>query len=76
MESLTAFQPLRSSGTWPNTAGTHARARGLGAEEVGRLLAAILVEFAAGLPQRALVLAYPLNGGTRSEVLNLAFQEL
>src|SRR5207245_47113 len=44
----------------------YARARGLSAEEVGRLLAAIPVESAAGLRLRALVLAYLLTGRRRS----------
>jgi site-specific recombinase XerD len=54
----------------------YARARGLSAEEVARLLAAIPVESAAGLRLRALVLAYLLTGRRRSEVLNLRWRDL
>jgi site-specific recombinase XerD len=54
----------------------YARARGLSAEEVTRLLAAIPVESAAGLRLRALVLAYLLTGRRRSEVLNLRWRDL
>ena len=50
--------------------------RGLSAEEVARLLAAIPVESAAGLRLRALVLAYLLTGRRRSEVLNLRWRDL
>src|SRR5437868_599906 len=54
----------------------YARARGLSAEEVARLLAAIPVESAAGLRLRALVLAYLLTGRRRSEVLNLRWRDM
>src|SRR5256714_8666263 len=54
----------------------YARARGLSAEEVTRLLTAIPVESAAGLRLRALVLAYLLTGRLRSEVLNLRWRDL
>src|SRR3989440_3401399 len=54
----------------------YARARGLSAEEVTRLLAVIPVESAAGLRLRALVLAYLLTGRRRSEVLNLRWRDL
>src|SRR5438132_13911869 len=54
----------------------YARARGLSAEEVARLLAAIPVESAAGLRLRALLLAYLLTGRRRSEVLNLRWRDL
>src|SRR5438876_7787742 len=54
----------------------YARARGLSAEEVARLLAAIPVESAAGLRLRALVLAYLLTGRRRSEVLNRRWRDL
>src|SRR2546421_8393579 len=54
----------------------YARARGLTAEEVARLLAAIPVESAAGLRLRALVLAYLLTGRRRCEVLNLRWRDL
>jgi site-specific recombinase XerD len=53
-----------------------ARARGLSAEEVARLLAMIPSDSAAGLRLRALVLAYLLTGRRRSEVLNLRWRDL
>src|SRR5438132_6714365 len=54
----------------------YARARGLSAEEVARLLAAIPVESPAGLRLRARALAYLLTGRRRSEVLNLRWRDL
>src|SRR5438105_8163033 len=54
----------------------YARPRGLSAEEVARLLAAIPVDSAAGLRLRALVLAYLLTGRRRSELLNLRWRDL
>ncbi|MDQ6901316.1 MAG: tyrosine-type recombinase/integrase, partial [Candidatus Dormibacteraeota bacterium] len=54
----------------------YARARGLSAEQVARLLVAIPVESAAGLRLRALLLAYLLTGRRRSEVLNLRWRDL
>jgi integrase len=54
----------------------YARARGLSAEEVARLLAAIPVESVAGLRLRTLILAYLLTGRRRSEVLSLRWRDL
>ncbi|HEY4865888.1 MAG TPA: tyrosine-type recombinase/integrase [Candidatus Dormibacteraeota bacterium] len=54
----------------------YARARGLNAEEVARLLEAIPEDSAAELRLRALVLAYLLTGRRRSEVLNLRWRDL
>ena len=65
-----------SEGIRPPRREPYARARGLSAEEVARLLAAIPVESAAGLCLRALVLAYLLTGRRRSEVLNLRWRDL
>jgi site-specific recombinase XerD len=65
-----------SEGIRPPRREPYARARGLSAEEVARLLAAIPVESAAGLRLRALVLAYLLTGRRRSEVLNLRWRDL
>src|SRR2546422_2678753 len=65
-----------SQGIRPPRREPYARARGLSAEEVARLLAAIPVESAAGLRLRALVLAYLLTGRRRSEVLNLRWRDL
>src|SRR5438132_9101104 len=65
-----------SQGIRPPRREAYARARGLSAEEVARLLAAIPVESAAGLRLRALVLAYLLTGRRRSEVLNLRWRDL
>src|ERR1700694_1081841 len=60
----------RIHGIRPPRRDPYARARGLSAEEVARLLAAIPVESAAGLRLRALVLAYLLTGRRRSEGLH------
>jgi site-specific recombinase XerD len=65
-----------SQGIRPPRREPYARARGLNAEEVARLLAAIPVDSAAGLRLRALVLAYLLTGRRRSEVLNLRWRDL
>src|ERR1700730_1365462 len=65
-----------SQGIRPPRREPYARARGLNAEEVSRLLTAIPVESAAGLRLRALVLAYLLTGRRRSEVLNLRWRDL
>src|SRR3989440_3632160 len=65
-----------SHGIRPPRREPYARVRGLSAEEVARLLAAIPVESAAGLRLRALVLAYLLTGRRRSEVLNLRWRDL
>jgi integrase/recombinase XerD len=65
-----------SEGIRPPRREAYARARGLSAEEVARLLAAIPVESAAGLRLRALVLAYLLTGRRRSELLNLRWRDL
>ena len=65
-----------SQGIRPPRREPYARARGLSAEEMARLLAAIPVESAAGLRLRALVLAYLLTGRRRSEVLNLRWRDL
>src|SRR5437899_515735 len=73
-EGLRADDP--SEGIRPPRREPYARARGLSAEEVARLLAAIPVESAAGLRLRALVLAYLLTGRRRSEVLNLRWRDL
>jgi site-specific recombinase XerD len=54
----------------------YARARGLSAEQVARLLAVIPGDSAAGLRLRALVMAYLLTGRRRSEVLNLRWRDL
>src|SRR2546427_3288463 len=54
----------------------YARARGLSAEEVAPLLAAIPVHSAAGPPLRALVLAYLLTGPPRTQVLNPRWRDL
>jgi site-specific recombinase XerD len=60
-----------SEGIRPPRREPYARARGLNAEEVAKLLAVIPEDSAAGLRLRALVLAYLLTGRRRSEVLNL-----
>src|SRR5438105_383740 len=73
-ESLRPDDP--TEGMRPPRREPYARARGLSAEEVARLLAAIPVESAAGLRLRALVLAYLLTGRRRSEVLNLRWRDL
>jgi integrase len=65
-----------SQGIRPPRRKPYAEARGLSAEELARLLAAIPVESAAGLRLRALVLAYLLTGRRRSEVLNLRWRDL
>ncbi|PZS28676.1 MAG: hypothetical protein DLM58_16690 [Pseudonocardiales bacterium] len=65
-----------TDGIRPPRREAYARARGLSAEEVARLMAAIPVESAAGLRLRALVLAYLLTGRRRSEVLNLRWRDL
>jgi site-specific recombinase XerD len=65
-----------SEGIRPPRREPYARARGLSAEEVARLLAVIPADSAAGLRLRALVLAYLLTGRRRSEVLNLRWRDL
>src|SRR5207245_4795835 len=65
-------QDDRTEGIGPPGREPCARARGLSAEEVARLLAVIPADSAAGLRLRALVLAYLLTGRRRSEVLNPA----
>src|SRR5438132_4074272 len=65
-----------SDGIRPPRREPYARARGLNAEEVARLLAVIPADSAAGLRLRALVLAYLLTGRRRSEVLNLRWRDL
>jgi integrase len=74
--ALPRFFPVSNEGIRPPRREPYARARGLSAEEVARLLAAIPVESAAGLRLRALVLAYLLTGRRRSEVLNLRWRDL
>src|ERR1700730_14094042 len=54
----------------------YARARGLNAQEVARLLEAIPEDSAAELRLRALVLAYLLTGRRRSGVLHLRWRDL
>ncbi|MDQ6900840.1 MAG: tyrosine-type recombinase/integrase [Candidatus Dormibacteraeota bacterium] len=65
-----------SEGIRPPRREPYARARGLSAEEVTRLLAAIPGDSPAGLRLRALVLAYLFTGRRRSEVLNLRWRDL
>src|SRR5207245_9435328 len=69
-------QDDRTEGIGPPGREPCARARGLNAEEVARLLAVIPADSAAGLRLRALVLAYLLTGRLRSEVLNLRWRDL
>ncbi|MDQ6791537.1 MAG: tyrosine-type recombinase/integrase [Candidatus Dormibacteraeota bacterium] len=73
-EGLRADDP--SQGIRPPRREPYARARGLSAEEVAKLLAAIPDDSSAGLRLRALVLAYLLTGRRRSEVLNLRWRDL
>src|SRR5438132_12418099 len=73
-EGLRADDP--SEGIRPPRREPYARARGLNAEEVARLLAVIPADSVAGLRIRALVLAYLLIGRRRSEVLNLRWRDL
>src|SRR3989440_611579 len=65
-----------SDGIRPPRREPYARARGLSAEEVTRLLSVIPGDSSAGLRLRALVLAYLLTGRRRSEVLNLRWRDL
>jgi site-specific recombinase XerD len=65
-----------SEGIRPPRREPYARARGLNAEEVARLLAVIPADSAAGLRLRALVLAYLLTGRRRTEVLSLRWRDL
>src|SRR3989440_5784004 len=73
-ESLRQDDP--TEGIRPPRREPYARARGLSAEEVAKLLAVIPADSAAGLRLRALVLAYLLTGRRRSEVLNLRWRDL
>src|SRR3989441_9010079 len=73
-EGLRADAP--GGGIRPPRREPYARARGLNAEEVAKLLAVIPADSAAGLRLSALVLAYLLTGRRRSEVLNLRWRDL
>jgi site-specific recombinase XerD len=73
-EGLRSDDP--TEGIRPPRREPYARARGLSAEEVARLLGVIPSDSVAGLRLRALVLAYLLTGRRRSEVLNLRWRDL